>query len=330
MTQCASIRGKDTPGERCSCKPQKGSEWCGRHKITKVRFVAALNPATVVKKVLGAGMKPDALKAVNTIRRSWLLYLHRRVGPLLHYRAESNNPYDFFSSDPIDEIPLKNFTSFVDSDGKGYIMDIQSATSLMTHAVSAKEIPLNPFNRAPLPALFIRRIKMHNGIGWSNIKPLTEEQKLSLAVTDAFRLMEDQGYYTDPQWFIDLSRRDLQRLYLEIADIWMHRAALSATDQYRIVPLPAKPIKIATRAAIIMQLKALRPLLLETCKTLVSSASESSDRRLGVMYFLGALSCVSPGAASAYPWLVEMFSPGCVTRIVGGDLHVIHPSVLSY
>jgi hypothetical protein len=47
------------------------------------------------------------------------------------------------------------------------------------------------------------------------------------------------------------------------------------------------------------------------------------------MYVLGALSIVSDGAGAAFPWLVEMFSPG-VTRIVSGKIVVAHPSVLGY
>uniref|UniRef100_A0A6C0DAV2 Uncharacterized protein n=1 Tax=viral metagenome TaxID=1070528 RepID=A0A6C0DAV2_9ZZZZ len=354
MTQCASIRAKDKPLEKCSNKAQTGSEWCGRHKTTQVRYLdntgdsisAPLaetkpkpKPETKPKTNTDTKPKPEATDkekaaAAHRICSVWRRHLAQRTGPLLRHRDMANNPFDFFSSDPVAEIPLQDFTSFVDADGKGYIMDVKSVISLLSHAESNKEVPLNPFNRASLPPLFLQRIKkrqQHKKVaGWAVIQPHTEEQRLSLAVTDVFRMMEDQGYYTDPSWFIDLGRLDLQRLYLEIADIWMHRASLSTNDKNRIVPPPGKVIKMATRAVVLMPLKGLRPLLLETCKTLVSSATESSDRRLGVMYVLGALSCISQGAAEAYPWLVEMFAPGCVSRVTAGQLHVIHPSVLAY
>jgi hypothetical protein len=355
MSQCASIRAKDKSAERCSNKAQTGTEWCGRHKTTQIRWVLlsiATSTSSVSSASCGAGVatvshvaspprktaftppieSATTIGASTTIQRSWRRWLQRRSGPLLHIRNHANNPYDFFSSDPIEEIPLRDFVSFVDKDRKGYVMDIKSAVSLIEHATKDKQTPLNPFNREPLTQIFLKRIKLPRRAmnGWTAIKPATEEQKLNLAVTDVFRLMEDQGYYTDPQWFMDLNKTDLQRLYLEIADIWMHRAALSAADQHRIVPGQIRPIKIATRVAMVMQLKALRPLLLYVCKTLVSSAAQSSDKRLGVMYFLGALSCVSPGAGSAYPWLVEMFAPGAVTRVVGGTIQIMHPTVLSY
>jgi hypothetical protein len=62
---------------------------------------------------------------------------------------------------------------------------------------------------------------------------------------------------------------------------------------------------------------------------IVSAAVHRSDKQLGVMYVLGSLSIVSAEAGVAYPWLVDMFMPG-VTRIIGTDVIILHPSVLSY
>jgi hypothetical protein len=127
---------------------------------------------------------------------------------------------------------------------------------------------------------------------------------------------------------MDLSRQELQRFYMELADIWFHRASLSPQDRQRIVP-GRNPFSVPVSTSLIMQQKALRPLILATCLAIVSAAPVRSDKQLGVMYVLGSLSIVSAGAGVAYPWLVEMFSPG-VTRIVGSELVVLHPSVLAY
>jgi len=211
---------------------------------------------------------------------------------------------------------MGNFISFVDA-GKGYIMDARSAISLVTHAT---ETPLNPFNRSPLTPLFLKRLSLHKVSGWVTL-PAGEQ-----TVTDVFRLIEDLGYYTDPTWYIDLGRHELQRLYIELADIWFHRAGLSNQDRARIAE---SPFGVPVATALIMRLPALKPMVLRTLKLLVSAASARSDRQLGVMYVLGALSIVSEGAGTAFPWLVEMFSPG-VTSIVNGQIVVAHPSVLGY
>jgi len=280
----------------------------------------------------------DPAVAAVKIRRAWSHWLARRAGPLLWFREESNNPYDFYSSDPVAEIPMRDFVSFVDG-GKGYVMDIKSAASLVDHAKTNGEAPLNPFNRAALTPCFLLRLNRHVVKGkaatlWTGLTATGEVQIAGLAATDVFRVIEDLGYYTDPSWFMDLTRLQLQRLYIELADIWYHRATLSAADRSRIVPVTGQqqqrrafPLPVST--VLVMQQRALRPLLLETCKLLVSAAVARSDRQLGVMYVLGAMAMVSPGAAVAYPWLVDMFAPGA-TRIVGSQIVALHPSVLAY
>ena len=336
MTTCASIRSKAAPGERCTAKAKVGTEWCGKHQTTMHRFAPV--EVGVVEHVLPSPPRLQrtdisALAAAATIRRTWSRWLARRAGPLLWAREESNNPFDFFSADPVGEIGLGDIVSFV-SAGKGYIMDIKSAVSLIEHAAKAGAAPENPFTREPLSALFLKRVGLHatgkakKKEGWVLLQPTTEAQKLALATTDVFSMIEELGYYTDPNWFVELSRRQLQQIYLELADIWFHRATLSAADRLRIVP-DRSPFGVPVSTALIMQQKALRPLILATFKLLVSAAPARADKQLGVMYVLGALSVVSAGAGVAYPWLNDMFSPG-VTRIVGGELIVLHPSVMAY
>lgn len=314
--QCVSIRGREFPDQQCPCRPLAGSEWCGKHKAGRTRYAAPEAPTTT------------NATAGQRIFRAWRRWLARRAGPLLWCRNESNNPADFFSGDPVEDLPLGDVISFVDGSGKGYIMDIKSAKSLLEHAAAHGDTPLNPFNRAPLPALFLARAKRHlGGASWQALQPQTEEQRMTLACTDMFRLIEDLGYYTDPTWLLSLNRLELQRLYMELADIWNHRAMLSHADRARIAP--GQPFGISVQGSLVMPSRALRLLLIETCRRLVSSAASRSDRQTGVMYVLGALSLVSGGCAAAYPWLVEMFAPG-VVRIVGNQLAVLHAAVLTY
>lgn len=329
-TQCASIRAKTHPEERCTAKAKTGSEWCGRHASSCVRFVPA--PPSAAPAAAVAPSPASTSAATNTIFAAWRRWLVRRSGPLVLCRAEANNPYDFFSSDPVEEIPLRDFVSFVDTDGKGYAMDVKSAISLLDHAKKSGETPLNPFNRAPLPAHFLRRVaRVSKGTtGWETLKPKTEAEKLSLAATDLFRTLEDLGYYTDPAWILDLGRSRLQALYIELADIWYHRAGLNGVQRLRIVPSPHRAFPLPVTTVLIMQPKALRPLLIDVCRTLVTTAVERADKQLGAMYILGALSIVCPATGIGYPWLTDMFSPG-VTRVLDSNsVQILHPGVLAY
>ncbi len=337
--QCVSIRGKTHPGERCIHPVKSGTEWCGLHgkQAKPVRWTP--NPGEkrtseggTLKKEEWEKRQPDqdVAAAVRCIQTVWRRWLARRAGPLWGHRTESNNPYDFFSSDPVEEIPLQYFSSFVDESRKGYIMDTRSVSSLLEHSKQTSTAPQNPFNRLDFPPLYLRRLRLHGTTTvWQSLQPTSEEQKFQLDVTDLFRRIEDLGYYTNPTWITDLDRTGLQRLYIELADIWNHRAMLSPEDRNRIIPSQIQAFRFPIRTALIMKEKALRPLLLDTCTALVASATARSDKQLGVIYVLGALSVIHRDVGAAYPWILEMFHPG-VTRMFAGQLSVIHPSVLMY
>lgn len=338
--QCVSIRSKAVPGERCGNRAAAGSEWCGKHKTSCVRYSPPVDviqhttqgPDVVIQERRETSNSPTIevqVHARQRILRAWRLWLARRAGPLLWSREESNNPADFFSGDPVSELRIGDVISFVDA-GKGYIMDIKSAVSLLEHATTNKEPPLNPFNRAPLPPTFLRRLTRHGvKIGWASMQAVTEEQKLSLACTDIFRAIEDLGYYTDPNWFMELDRMHLQRYYMELADIWFHRAGLTVDDRNRICPAPTQAFPMSVQGSLAASHKAMRHLLLRTLRALVTATPNRADRQTGVMYALGALSLVSVGCRIAYPWMFEMFAPG-VARVVGSQIIVLHPAVLGY
>ena len=360
MNICVSIRGKANPGERCTCPRISDSEWCGRHikQAIKNRWIPAnpTNPTNPANPTNSVVQQSEALSSSTTptntivsvssmsdmlesrmdvsshalrIFKVWRRWLSRRAGPALWCRNESNNPFDFYSSDDISDIPIGRFISFVDG-GKAYCMDSKSAASLLQHAATNNEEALNPFNRAPLPTLFMKRLKLHGKIvSWEGLTAVSEVQQATLHTTDLFRLLEDLGNYTDPSWFMDLSRTQLQQLYIEIADIWFHRAGLASSDRNRIVPPANKIFRMPVTTVLLMTIRALRPLLMETCKLLISSAESKSDRQLGSTYLLGALSLVSYPTAVAYPWLMEAFYPGA-TRIHSGQLMILHQTVLMY
>ena len=338
--QCANIRAKNIPDQQCSHKSKPNSDWCGKHQNPKsqIRFQGQGQGQGqgihIYKLRLEIQSTQAPATAIHRIQRAWLRWIARRAGPLLHFRECSNNPHDFLTSDDVTKIPFGNVISFVDRQGSGYIFDIQSSVSLLEHARQSGIPPLNPFNREPLPAIFLHRVRLHQRHSASALvpapvpAPVRADQMISLGATDLFQAMNDLGNYTNPAWFLDLELMDLQRMYIELADIWFHRAGLSQADRTRIGagrPAITIPVKTIMR----MTITALRAELLSVCKRIATSAEARADRQLGTMYVLGALSLVSAPASLSIPWLTESFSPS-VTRIVRGHLMVVHPAVLNY
>ena len=318
--QCISIRGKGHSTERCPYKAKAGESWCGHHikQQNRVAFQAATpknkNPL-------------DPSDAATKVAAAWRRYIARRSGPLLWFRGESNNPTDFYTTEPVEEIPLRSFVSFVDESGKGYIMDIASAVALAVHANAAGEESLNPFNRAPLPTTFLKRLLRHKPTKASSMPTPAPS---SAATTDLFRAMEDLGYYTDPAWFNDLRYVDLVRFYIELAHIWYTSAELTDADRNRIIPARSRLFAVPVRTIGSLEPAALKQTVLDTCTLFVSAATARSDRQLGAMYVIGALSLLHRGPRQAYPWMFESVAPG-VTRNSGeGHIAILHPVVMSY
>jgi hypothetical protein len=323
--QCISIRGKSQTTERCPYKAKVGESWCGHHIKQQNRVTFQQQPPTPQKNK--NPLDPSNAASAVKVAATWRRYIARRSGPLLWFRGESNNPTDFYTTEPVEEIPLHSFISFVDESGKGYIMDIASAVALALHANAAGEEPLNPFNRAPLPTTFLRRILRHKPAKATDSMPSASPSTVTI---DLFRIMEDLGYYTDPTWFNELRYVDLVRFYIELAHIWYTSAGLTVTDHIRIVPIQTRLFTVPVRVIGNLGPVALKQTVLDNCKLFVSSAAARSDRQLGAMYVLGALSLFHRGARQAYSWMYESVAPG-VTRDGGeGRIAIIHPAALHY
>jgi hypothetical protein len=142
--------------------------------------------------------------------------------------------------------------------------------------------------------------------------------------------MEDLGYYTDPVWFNDLRYVDLVRFYIELAHIWYTSAGLTDADRTRIIPTRTRLFTVSVRAIGNLGPSAIKQTVLDNCTLFVSAAMARSDRQLGVMYVIGALSLLHRGARQTYPWMYESVAPG-VTRDGGeGQIVLLHPAALHY
>jgi len=89
--------------------------------------------------------------ATNTIQRIFrghmVRYSYKLRGPAFHNRQLCVNETEFYTLDPISEIPDESFFSFVDSRNYVYGFDICSIISLITKS----EKPINPYNREAFP-----------------------------------------------------------------------------------------------------------------------------------------------------------------------------------
>jgi hypothetical protein len=221
--------------------------------------------------------------------------------------------------------------SFIENDKMVYSFDIRSLASLLEKSTDAE----NPYTRQQFSTHVLEKAKTfirwsrRKGIDtrWAPIIPESPDQRFNLKVTDLFQKIDELNYYTNPDWFINLSVDKLRCFYVELYDIWFHRAELSHEMKKTIIPLPAHPFKYPIREIVgLKSLDLLRKINLDTIRMFISAAVDKSDRTLGAMYIVTALTLVSKECKATYPWLYESATPGIYNRYrifnAEGDEHV--------
>jgi hypothetical protein len=300
-TICKSVRSKKRPQEKCE-NPATHGQFCGLHY--KHPVVWTLQDKHVA----------DVTKLQKWYRLFRGFYMYRRHGPAFWDRTIATNDTDFFSTDPIQDIPGILFLSYKDEQNHVYGFDLRSINSLYTRALQNGETPQNPYTRRDIPSSLdskrdrIMNILIQRGIQteWIPIQPQTPEQQWRMKVVDLFHKIDELNYYSSPDWFIGLNHNGQIKFYRELFDIWNYRAGLSAEQKHAIVPHHAQklfrhmPYSIASQ-----NIATVQKINMNSIRMLITSASDRNDRILGAMYVMTTFTLVNQQARIAYPWLYD-------------------------
>lgn len=262
----------------------------------------------------------DSSTKIQRIARGFLI--RRFFSKFKEYNKDRNscvNESDFYTFEPIKEIPYFHFISLQDTDGKIYGFNYNSLKQYFKHSTEKKEVE-NPYNRSKFPQSFISTVnevscKISKYI--INIKqdeeeqesPLTLEQQVHLRVVKLFHEIDLLGNYSDLNWFMSLSVTRLFDFINQLYDIWFYRAQISQETKNNIYPPFGNPFNgIHIHANQITNIHVLKNQVLELLERFVYFGIDRDSRSLGVFYVLGALTLVNHNAAVSLPWLYQSFS----------------------
>ena len=252
------------------------------------------------------------------IQQIWRGYIYRKyikgIGPGFKDRKKCNNQTDFYSLQPLHEIPYNQFFSYMDEDKFIYGFDILSLYNLIKKM--KRKNARNPYNRNKIPKLIINNMLFHIELSYTLNIPLNlqiekyenfcKEEQLEMEILELFQEIDNLGNYTNMQWFLNLNRNQLIRYCRELHDIWMYRAELSQDTRRDICPPTGNPFQQINFATIThIGFHELRELTLNMMKKLVRSGINRDNQCLGTYYLLSALTLVNDEAAIALPWLYE-------------------------
>jgi len=237
--------------------------------------------------------------------------IHLR-GPAIKCREKCVNTEDFLTMDEITQISLLDFFSYQEDDGKIYGFNIISIYNLIIK--SSKE-PTNPYTRQPIHPTTInnikqiinicKAIKMPINVIIENIHEISNKKKIELKTLDIFQHINSLGNYSDPIWFLSLSRTQLIRYYRELYDIWSYRANLSEETKMKICPPRGYLFSCIERMNIVNEsnIIIMQSKILSILEKLAYLGIDNDHKILGCYYILAALTLVSPTAATTLPWL---------------------------
>lgn len=333
---CKNIRSRNHPDQRCP-NPAVHGEYCGLHFKhprpfkSKAKLSIDETPVNTISVPMNSGA------SVKKIQKWWRfrgrLRLFRRQGPAKWQRDICTNSTDFYSMEDICTLSGEYIFSFIEQGKCVYAFDLRSLATLL----EKNETPQNPYTRELLTESVI--VKAKNFIRWSRkkgldtrwapIEPQSPDQRFKLKVTDLFQKIDELNYYTNPEWFIGLDVDDLRCFYVELYDIWFHRAELSNEMRRTIIPPPAHPFKYPINEIVPQKnIDFLRKVNLDTIRMFISAATERTDRVLGAMYIVTVMTLVNRQCRETYPWLYESATPGVYSRYrmfnAGGNNHVLN------
>jgi len=115
------------------------------------------------------------------------------------------------------------------------------------------------------------------------------------------------GNYSNPSWFLSLTKNYLIKFLKELHDIWIHRAQLTEETKHKICPPYGDPFRNLNMSYINTEQNMcnVKKVILEVLEKFVNSGVDADSRTLGAYYVLGALTLVNEDASTSLPWLFQ-------------------------
>jgi len=257
-----------------------------------------------------------AIKIQKIFRKNIIKNLIQSKGKGLFNRNICVNEWDPLTLEPLTDINFDNYISIEES-GKTYGFNIASFYNLWKRKALDKNTIINPFSRNSISrrywenCLYIiyvsKKINRNVIIQREEDEILSIIKKIEMRTTSLFQKIDELGYITDINWFMNLSRLRLGRFVKELKEIWSYRLQIPQEIKNQICPPNGMPfIGIHLLDILHLSKENLRKKCLKVMENLISG-NDHDSKHVGATYILGALTLVSGAAANSMPWLFQSF-----------------------
>lgn len=252
---------------------------------------------------------------IQKIFRGHIVRRYKKLrGPAIFRRGGCTNNCDFVTMDHLEEIPFHQFFSYQDQDGFIYGFDVASLYNLFKKEGLQMK---NPYTRNVMPERIIKNIKTLHQISkiigidmnleFDDVnETITTEKKTELRIVALFQSIDALGNYSNPDWFLSLTRSQIIKMLREMIDIWNYRAQLPMEIKRNICPPNGDPFRGLHLGNLnTMDFHDLRKTVVNVLEKMINLGVDKDSKSLGAYYILGSLTLVNNNAATCMPWLYQ-------------------------
>lgn len=279
----------------------------------------------------------NAIKVQRIFRGNLVRKLGKLRGQAWKNRSICVNETDFYTLDPVSEIPNKYFFSYTDERDFTYGFDIRSLVSY----IKQNGVAQNPYNREMISSELRNKILQTNTlikIIFDNPKPQTNSIKngiqrqniasrnnskivldkmkeirelpLSQRIQQLFIEIDLLGFYTQRVWFDNLTIDNNISLLHHLDRMWNYRAGFSQSLKSQICPYFSPLLIIMNEYRFLHQRRELTPeiikqLCVSAMENMIYTALDNESKYLGASRVLTCLTFVSLPARNSLLWLYE-------------------------
>jgi hypothetical protein len=302
--QCKNIRSHKFPDERCKYTTATG-DFCSRHQKNPRIYKPLIENKPII----------SAAKSVKKIQGWWRRLNNHRIlkdkSPAFFNRNLCHNESELATFEPLTTIP-RDYFFILREHNRIWGFDIRTLITQYEHDGHLE----NPYTKelcSPEMVDHFRRSvdilrKWKKPLQYEVITGLSNVQNWNLRVLDMCLRLDMLGYRIATQWFSDLDISSHRKLYIQLHSLWTEEIGLTPDEKERIVPrylaedfklFKWLPAKVFSKT----EIDSIRRTNLNIMERLISSATQQSDKTLGAMYSVMAMSRVSYRCRQAYPWL---------------------------
>lgn len=287
---------------------------CGYYKQKKTG-----NKQELIKRVYEYLYLSSNIVSIQSLFRKKMVTKYITLhGPGYKKRDICINETDFYTLDKLADIPYNQFYTFKDRDNHIYGVDIKSLFQLYK---TSKDKVYNPYNRSEINSETIEN--MHKIIKLSKMvgididveivvdRSITPKKNFELRVLSLFQNIDLLGHYSNPDWFLSLSRSNKIKFIRELYDLWFYRLGLTFNIKRHICPRgnPFRRFSLNLQVDIIaVNEETLNKYILCVMEEFILYGVTSEYRNLAASYILTCLTLVNEEAAIALPWLYQAAS----------------------